>query len=148
MIRPEDVRQRALDAAGQAILADLSDRRGIKQALQEIDPDVLEELRSTVAAKAIDAYERAMWQPVQRDNPPLGNVLVGIPNAEPGFRGRAYHLGAAHWAQDLSGEEQPPFKGWYRPVLDDKGKTLMFSEIHGKPAWWRPEPPQPGEVLK
>lgn len=133
MIRPEDVRWAAILAAREAF------------SRAYLQPETKD---SCALTAAIDAYERALWQPVQRDNPPLGDVLVGVPNAEPGFRGRAYHLGAAHWAQDLSGEEQPPFKGWYRPIVDDKGKTLMFAEINGTPAWWRPEPPQPGEVKK
>jgi hypothetical protein len=45
----------------------------------------------------------------------------------------------AHWACDLSGEEQPPFKGWFRAVRDANGKVLMYAEIAGgEPEFWRP----------
>jgi len=41
----------------------------------------------------------------------------------------------AHWAEDLSGEDQPPFRGWFQ----DAGKH--FSEIP-TPYAWRPIPSQ------
>lgn len=42
----------------------------------------------------------------------------------------------AHWAQDLSGEDQPPFRGWFVPVKDASGKTVSFREIIA-PMHWR-----------
>lgn len=38
----------------------------------------------------------------------------------------------AHWAQDLSGEDMPPFRGWFR--TDDDGG---FSQID-EPVGWKP----------
>lgn len=43
------------NATGQAILDNLLDRRGIKQALREIDADVMDELRQTIGAIALAA---------------------------------------------------------------------------------------------
>jgi len=39
---------------------------------------------------------------------------------------------SAHYAEDLSGEEQPPFKGWFEET-DAHG----FSEVHGKLIGWK-----------
>lgn len=36
----------------------------------------------------------------------------------------------AHWAQDMSGEEQPPFRGWFRKV------GSFMAEI-GEPILWK-----------
>ncbi|MBD3407360.1 MAG: hypothetical protein GF411_14680 [Candidatus Lokiarchaeota archaeon] len=38
-----------------------------------------------------------------------------------------------HFAQDLSGEEQPPFSGWFRPMRSGRG----FFEIFPSPVAWR-----------
>lgn len=43
----------------------------------------------------------------------------------------------AHWAQDLSGEDQPPFIGWFTAAKDSRGKTSRFREIE-TPIAWRP----------
>jgi hypothetical protein len=43
------------NVTGQAILDNLLDRRGIKQALQEIDTDVMDELRQTIGEIALAA---------------------------------------------------------------------------------------------
>jgi hypothetical protein len=37
-----------------------------------------------------------------------------------------------HWAEDLSGSDQPPFRGWF---YDADG---YFYEIFPKPVRWRP----------
>ena len=121
MIRPEDVRRAAIEAAIQAF----EDREGTM-----VGRNVME--------AAIDAYERAMWQPVQRDNPPLGNVLVGVPNAEPGFRGRAYHLGAASLlpAQWMPGSRQTP-PMWCGCRLRARGNSAGLPPAAGRasPVW-------------
>lgn len=41
----------------------------------------------------------------------------------------------AHWACDLSGEEQPPFRGWFVPVKDGAGKVTHYCGIK-TPKWW------------
>lgn len=43
----------------------------------------------------------------------------------------------AHWASDLSGEDQPPFEGWFIPVKDSQGKTAYYCGIP-KPKAWMP----------
>ena len=40
---------------------------------------------------------------------------------------------AAHWACDLSGEEQPPFEGWFT----GEGQNGPFRQVH--PIHWRPQ---------
>lgn len=42
----------------------------------------------------------------------------------------------AHWAEDMSGEEQPAFRGWFREALHGCG----FVELPGgEPTEWRPD---------
>lgn len=41
----------------------------------------------------------------------------------------------AHWASDLSGEEQPPFQGWFRPVTGSDGRVLYYAGI-AEPIGW------------
>lgn len=43
----------------------------------------------------------------------------------------------AHWAQDLSGEEQPPFRGWFVASRDRSGKVYGYSQI-SEPVGWKP----------
>lgn len=43
----------------------------------------------------------------------------------------------AHWACDLSGEEQPPFRGWFEEIKDSTGKHLCYRQIDN-PTHWRP----------
>jgi hypothetical protein len=42
----------------------------------------------------------------------------------------------AHWAQDLSGEEQPSFSGWFVPVVEN-GRTVFMRQID-EPQYWMP----------
>lgn len=45
----------------------------------------------------------------------------------------------AHWAQDMSGEEQPPYRGWFRRIGSFNGQI-------GEPILWKPaEPGAAGE---
>lgn len=45
-----------------------------------------------------------------------------------------------HWACDLSGEDQPPFKGWFVPVTDHEGKVIRYNQI-ATPRAWKPVKP-------
>ena len=38
----------------------------------------------------------------------------------------------AHWASDLSGEEQPPFEGWFVKAGEDRNVG-----VNGTPIAWR-----------
>jgi hypothetical protein len=42
-----------------------------------------------------------------------------------------------HFAQDLSGEEQPAYSGWFYPVTDSAGRVLYFDQFKN-PTYWRP----------
>jgi hypothetical protein len=65
------------NVTGQAILDNLLDRRGIKQALQEIDTDVMDELRQTIGEIALAAVipaiqaEALEWAAVTAEAFPL-----------------------------------------------------------------------------
>lgn len=48
----------------------------------------------------------------------------------------------AHWAQDLSGEEQPPFRGWFRR------NAYGFREVGTTPLGWLPLPENRSWKLK
>ena len=41
----------------------------------------------------------------------------------------------AHWASDLSGEDQPPFEGWFQEYPGCSG----YFEVVGIKLGWRPE---------
>lgn len=41
----------------------------------------------------------------------------------------------AHWACDLSGEDQPAFRGWFQPVVGSDGRVLHYAQI-GEPVGW------------
>lgn len=70
---------------GQAILDNLLDRRGIKQALYEIDADVMDELRQTIGEIALAAagyvVERG-WQPIETAPKDGTRLLCFAPAAE------------------------------------------------------------------
>jgi hypothetical protein len=42
-----------------------------------------------------------------------------------------------HWAQDLSGEEQPPFQGWFH------WSGCGFAQLPDEPTHWQPLPNPP-----
>lgn len=48
----------------------------------------------------------------------------------------------AHWASDMSGEEQPPFRGWFKPIFRSDGSVSFYADI-GEPAAWMPVRGQP-----
>ncbi|MEQ1644894.1 MAG: hypothetical protein ABL959_15705 [Pyrinomonadaceae bacterium] len=64
------------------------------------------------------------WQPIETAPKNASWIRVILPGGQ---------KLEAHWAQDLSGEEQPPFKGWFRKYEGSSG----FSQI-AEPIGWRP----------
>lgn len=52
----------------------------------------------------------------------------------------------AHWACDMSGAEQPPFRGWFIPVRRDNGTVSYYTEACGTPQGWAPMPPLNAQV--
>lgn len=69
-----------------------------------------------------------MWQPIE--TAPRNASEIKLKSGERELVG--------HFAQNLSGEEQPSFSGFFEAVQDAAGKTLYFSEIHPAPTHWRP----------
>jgi len=78
---------------------------------------------STTTANTVEA-----WHPIS--TAPQTQEDVRVLNAD------GEHV--AHYASDLSGEDQPPFKGWFSEVRDDSGKVTRFQEIVPKPTHWKP----------
>lgn len=46
--------------------------------------------------------------------------------------GNFYGHTVGHWAQDLSGEEQPPFRGWFHKLGNS------YFEVSPAPTHWEP----------
>jgi hypothetical protein len=46
----------------------------------------------------------------------------------------------AHWACDLSGEDQPPFRGWFRDERAPYEEYSRYRQIEKKIIGWRPKP--------
>lgn len=44
----------------------------------------------------------------------------------------------AHWASDLSGEEQPPFEGWFVKVSESLYRQVDGDHPTQQPVGWRP----------
>lgn len=70
--------------------------------------------------------EPAPWRPMQ-DAPKDGPIVWIRAQLEDGTEVDV------HWAQDLSGEEQPPFRGWYAAHATP---SAGFYEV--KPLRWKP----------
>jgi len=68
------------------------------------------------------------WRPISSAPQTQEDVRVLNANGE--------HV--AHYACDLSGEDQPPFRGWFTEVRDASGNLTRFQEVSPKPTHWRP----------
>ncbi len=79
------------------------------------------------------------WQPIKTAPKNATEILVLLEHK--GDR----HVMVAHWAEDLGGEEQPPFRGWFF------WNVWQFSALPSEPTHWTPiptfifsgEPPKP-----
>ena len=71
------------------------------------------------------------WQSIETAPKNASNVILRVPckRLHPDHREVI-----AHWASDLSGEEQPPYKGWFY----DDGHG--FSAVTPEPTHWRALP--------
>lgn len=65
------------------------------------------------------------WQPIETAPKDASELLLRVP----GERGR-FRAVVGHWASDLSGEEQPPFRGWFYNT------GYGFAEISPTPTQW------------
>lgn len=73
------------------------------------------------------------WQPIETAPKNATEVLLLV-RRHNGWPTMMRVVG--HWAQDLSGSEQPAFSGWFR----DTG--FGFSEITQEPTHWAPLLPE------
>jgi hypothetical protein len=76
------------------------------------------------------------WRPISSAPKKAVEVLVLVPTRE-GLP-RAYRM-VAHWASDTSGDEQPPFQGWFYWTGHGFAQTPM------EPTHWMPLPAPPKE---
>ena len=83
--------------------------------------------------RRLDTGER--WQPIKTAPKDATEVRVLM-------RDGTMHE-KAHWASDLSGEDQPAFQGWFIPSPDTSG----FREIE-EPTHWRPLPAPSSEAVQ
>jgi len=70
------------------------------------------------------------WQPIATAPRNASWMLVRLPNGD---------VRRAHWAEDLSGSEQPAFRGWFVAT-----SSVSYGDIPD-PTHWMPEPPPPVE---
>jgi hypothetical protein len=75
--------------------------------------------------------EERQWRPIKTAPHKATEVLLRIPAT--GWPG--YFAVIGHWAEDLSGSEQPPFRGWFRNT------GFGFAEISPEPTHWSPYNP-------
>ena len=94
----------------------LTDQRKEAEAIAAESKRLLDQLE---AAQAADG-----WLPIKSG--PHNLALVEVKDEA----GVVY--ADAHWASDLSGEEQPPFEGWFIPIGSG------YRQID-KPKYWRPK---------
>lgn len=70
--------------------------------------------------------DKSDWEPIA--TAPKGrNIRVRLAD------GRIYD--EAHWASDLSGEEQPPFRGWFAPLKREDGSVSYYHAIQDPIEW-------------
>jgi hypothetical protein len=72
--------------------------------------------------------EERPWQPMSSAPKNATDVEVQTPAGE---------VLVAHWACDLSGEDQPPYRGWFKKVMGLGGRVLYCAGID-EPKAWRP----------
>ena len=75
------------------------------------------------------------WQPAATAPQTATWVQLGYPPQ--GYR-HDPPIVIAHWASDMSGEEQPGYEGWFRDNLGHGGKSSGFVEVPTGWVAWRP----------
>jgi hypothetical protein len=66
------------------------------------------------------------WEPIESAPKNASEIEVLLPSNE---------VIVAHWAEDMSGEYQPPFRGWFKAVRDKEGKVRSYAQIETPVAW-------------
>jgi hypothetical protein len=70
----------------------------------------------------------AGWEPIETAPKNATKILAVYPGGSEVV---------VHWAQDLSGEDQPPFEGWFKDDTDTNGNRTGYSAVP-EPAGWKP----------
>jgi hypothetical protein len=83
---------------------------------------------------ALAAGVAGEWRPIESAPNNATEVILKVPCEK---NSKGYRTVIGHWAQDLSGEEQPPFRGWFR----DTGYHM--AAIEPEPTEWMPLPSPP-----
>lgn len=80
-------------------------------------------------AEQLEFWSEHAWEAID-DNTPHGVNLALLFVKRVGCV-MQYYTAVGHWAQDLSGEEQPPFSGWFYKC--DYG----YQQFEREPIGWR-----------
>ena len=78
---------------------------------------------------------REMWKTIESAPRDTTEIEVKLRD------GKTYF---AHYACDLTGEDQPSFHGWFVSVYKNDGSFLFYREI-SEPVFWRPKALAGGE---
>jgi len=89
-------------------------------------PEYAEVFRTAKAR--LDLARTFDWQPMKTAPRTTKHVQLLMPD------GKVHP--EAHFASDLSGEEQPAFEGWFIARIGETGKFLCFEDV-GNPKAWR-----------
>lgn len=109
-----------------------------KQIQYDFEDGSVSVIRIPLAFPAIKAEREALvavleWQPIEIAPKRAKELILKVPyKSKPGYR-----RVIGHWASNLSGEEQPPFQGWF---YDD---GYGYSEISPAPTGWMRLPDDP-----
>lgn len=119
----------------------------VSSPIDELDPTIpAENMRFIAAATKMPALIRDLqarvkeleknleWQPIETAPKDSTDVLLF---------GKQFHNSGlkkfiGHWASDLSGEEQPPFEGWFYLISHGEYSSCWEAPTHWMPL---PEPP-------
>jgi hypothetical protein len=88
-------------------------------------------LRAITTAHQAGIAEKREWRPIETA-PKDGTKLLLTNDRHPQCL-----MIVGHWAQDLSGEEQPPFQGWFH------WSGCGFAQLPDEPTHWQPLPNPP-----
>jgi len=88
------------------------------------------------SGKALTGKAQGAWQGIETaEKKSRPSIIVETEITAHGRTDKVEFI--AHWAEDLSGEEQPPFRGWFYAT------GYGFAQLPGTPKRWRPLPAPP-----
>lgn len=102
-------------------------KENMKNAI-EADRETILDLAKDFNADLADETQ-GKWEPIETAPKNAEDITVRMADGTV--------IEKVHYACDMSGGDQPPYKGWFTGVHDDDGKFLYYREI--KPVEWLPQ---------